>query len=58
MTIIEFYDKNAIENIAGAMMCQPERVVLLGDNGEKMAKSCGIYRNVLAGNGINTELLY
>ncbi|MBQ8408173.1 MAG: DUF1887 family protein [Clostridia bacterium] len=58
MTIIEFYDKNAIENIAGAMMCQPDRVVLVGDNREKMIKSCDTYQDVLRANGINTKLFY
>ena len=58
MTVIEFYDKNAIENIAGAMLCRPERVVLVGDNENKMAKSCRIYQNILQNNGINTELYY
>ncbi len=39
MTIIEFYDKNAIENIAGALLCAPERVIFVGDKHKKMEKS-------------------
>ena len=52
MTVIEFFDKNSIENIAGAMLCRPDRVVLVGDNKRRMTKSCGIYQNVLKENGI------
>ena len=58
MTIIEFYDKNAIENIAGAMMCRPERVILIGDNHKKMADRSATYIDILKKNSINTEILY
>ena len=58
MTIIEFYDKNAIENIAGAMMCRPERVILIGYNHKKMADRSATYIDILKKNSINTEILY
>ena len=38
MTIIEFYDKAAIENIAGALLCDPDRVILVGHNKKKNAE--------------------
>lgn len=47
MTIIEFFDKAAIENIAGALLCQPDRVILVGNNEKKMKKSILDYQAVL-----------
>ncbi len=58
VTIIEFYDKNAIENIAGAIMCRPERVILVGDRADNMARRSVSYRKVLLKNGISTEFSY
>lgn len=58
MTIIEFYDKTAIENIAGAMICRPEQVILIGNNKKQMKKSCETYQRILRNNGITTDLKY
>ena len=38
MTIIEFYDKVAIENIAGAMLCNADKIILVGDSKKKMER--------------------
>ena len=56
MTIVEFYDKNAIENIAGALICKPERVVLVGGNAKQMNKSKALYSAVLQKKGIDTAI--
>ena len=58
MTIIEFYDKTAIENIAGAMICRPEQVILIGNSKKQMKKSCETYQRILRNNGITTDLKY
>ena len=58
MTIVEFYDKAAIENMAGALLCTPDHVILVGDNGKKMEKSIGNYRTVLGRRGIQTAFSY
>ncbi len=58
MTIIEFYDKNAIENIASALLCNPDKVIFIGDNHKKMQKSIDIYSKILEENDIHTELAY
>ncbi len=58
MTIIEFFDKTAIENIAGALLCAPERVIFVGDNQRRMAKSIALYEELLAAKGIGTALGY
>lgn len=57
MTIIEFYDKAAIENIAGALLCDPDRVILVGHNQKKMQKSILAYERVLAGKGKAVEFI-
>ena len=32
MTYIEFFDKNASENICACLSCAPDRVILLGES--------------------------
>jgi len=56
MTIIEFYDKVLIENIAGALQYEPQRVILVGDNLKRMKKDILVYQSILRNKGINTEL--
>lgn len=57
MTIIEFFDKAAIENIAGALLCDPDRVILVGHNKKRMQKSILTYERVLAEKGRNVEFI-
>lgn len=57
MTIVEFFDKNAIENMLGALCCQPERVIFVGHNRKQMEKQLGNYRKVLQDRGLNVALL-
>ena len=56
MTIIEFYDKASIENVLGALMCRPERMILVGDRPKQMERSCERYGRVLSQRGITTEI--
>ena len=49
MTIIEFYDKTSLDNIAGALLCEVDHIVLIGDNRGKMAESKVIYDKILQG---------
>ena len=58
MTIIEFYDKNHIENIASSMLCRPERVIFVGDNGKAMKRSYAVYDSFLQLRGINVQFGY
>ncbi len=58
MTIIEFFDENSIENISGALICRPERVVFVGDRRKPIEKSMAVYRDVLEQKRIKTELVY
>lgn len=58
MIIIEFYDKASIENIAGALLCNPEQVVLVGDKRKQLERAVNLYRGILEKNNIETELSY
>lgn len=57
MTIVEFYDKYAVENVAGALLCNPERLILVGKNLKKMERSKQIYRELFESRGLQTEIL-
>ena len=54
MTIIEFYDKVSLENIAGALLCDADRIILVGDNRNRMERSIKVYEALLRNRGINT----
>lgn len=59
MTVIEFYDReSAVENIASALICQPEKVVFIGSNSKRMKKSVDNYKAVLEGRGINVDFSF
>lgn len=56
MTLVEFYDKVGIENIAGTLLCEPQRTILVGDKRRQMERATEMYATVLAGRGIETEV--
>ena len=58
MTIIEFFDKASIENIAGALLCEPQQVILVGDKRKQLERTKKLYQNILAKNNITTEISY
>lgn len=57
MTIVEFFDKCAIENILSALVCEPEQVVYIGRSAKEMERRLSAYRQILANHGKNTRLL-
>lgn len=57
MTVIEFFDKNAIENMLSALCCQPERILFVGHNRTHIEKQLEFYRLVIQSRGLNVELL-
>lgn len=57
MTVIEFFDKNAIENMLSALCCQPERILFVGHNRTQIEKQLEFYRLVIQSRGLNVELL-
>lgn len=56
MTIIEFFDKSALENLSGALVCEPDRVVYIGDSHRVMEKAICAYQKVLDGRGLKILL--
>jgi len=56
LTVIEFFDKTSIENVLSALLCQPDRVVFVGDSTRRMNRSIRDYRKVLQDRGIEVEL--
>lgn len=58
MTVIEFFDSSATENITGSFLYAPEKTVYVGDNRHLMDKSLAVYREVLSLRGIETVLSY
>ncbi len=55
MTIVEFFDKNAVENIASALLCSPDKVILVGDSGKQMKKSKEKYAQVISARGLKVD---
>ena len=59
MTIIEFFDReSAVENIAGALLYKPEKVVFIGNNGKRMKKSTENYKRVFDARKIYINFLF
>lgn len=57
MTIIEFFDKADINNIAGALAFNPEQVILVGESEAEMAQSVCDYKKVISGRGLNISVV-
>ena len=58
MTYIEFFDKNASENIGVCLSYLPKRVILLGDDEELMLRHIANYKKVLGKRDPKIEILY
>ncbi|MCU6763337.1 Domain of uncharacterised function (DUF1887) [uncultured Roseburia sp.] len=56
MTLVEFYDERALENIAGILYLRPEKVIFLGSKGKKMKKFADNCREVLSDRGMKTQV--
>ncbi len=57
MTYIEFFDKEAVENICSSLIKAPERVILLGDKQKLMQKHAERYKAVLQARGADVEFV-
>lgn len=58
MTIIEFFAKAAIENMASVLLCAPDKVIFVGDNSKRMKRAIALYEEVAAGRGLQVEFAY
>lgn len=57
MTYIEFFDKNAIENICACLIDTPQRVIFIGSSADEMNRHIANYKRVLGGRGHDIEMM-
>ena len=57
MTIIEFFEKDAAENLCTCLAKALDRVILLGGTLKQMQKHADRYRGILADRGVEVEIL-
>lgn len=57
MTCIEFFEKDASENICTCLTMAPNRMILIGDKMKHMQKHIERYKRILSNRGIETEFL-
>lgn len=55
MTIIEFFDNNYVENIISTLTCNPDKVILVGNNAKRIDRYIGIYKKIAQNRGLKTE---
>lgn len=58
MTVVEFFDSNAVENIVSALLCAPKQVVLVGGSKNRMVKAKARYEEIAAAHGIDVAFSY
>jgi len=56
MTLIEFYDKNPIENILASLALRPRRVVFIGTDRKKLSASLSVIQKILRTRPMKTSL--
>ena len=56
MTVVEFFDKNAIENIVSTLLIKPKKVFFIGGSEKQMRSAVENYKIVTAKRGIETEM--
>lgn len=54
MTIVEFYDKTAAENIVSTLLCKPDNVIFVGGDGKKMRAGIALYEKIVRDRGLST----
>lgn len=57
MTYIEFFEKDAVENICTCLMRAPDRMILMGNNGNLLKEHAERYRRFLADRGMQVEII-
>lgn len=58
MTVIEFYDRVELHNIASTLLCAPDRVIFIGDRSKAMAKTVSLCKTVAASRGIEVDYAF
>ena len=57
MTYVEFFDKDATENICACLAYTPSKIVYVGDSDEQMTKSIDNYKQAFARRAPKTEFI-
>ena len=58
MTVVEFFDNVPIENILSALICiRPTRVIMVGQDLDKMKKSIGRFERILTARSLKVEMI-
>jgi len=55
MTVIEFFDKDAIENIVSSLLCNPDKVIFIGDKFKAMQRAIEKYNLIVNKRGKSIE---
>ena len=58
MTVIEFYDRVELHNIASTLLCHPDRVIFIGDRSKAMAKTVLLCEKIAEKRGITVAFSY
>lgn len=58
MTIVEFFDTDAVENIISTLACTPRRVILVGQNEGRMKKAKERYEKIAGKRGMSVVFEY
>ncbi len=58
MTIIEFFDEDAVENIASSLLCRPDRVIFVGSNAKKIQRAISNYNKICENRNIKIDFSY
>ena len=57
MTLMEFFEKDAIENICSSLTKTPDRVILIGDKLKLMQRQAENYKAILSARGLDVEFI-
>lgn len=57
MTVVEFFDKDSIENVVSSLLCYPDKVVFIGDNSKEMDRAKAKYKKLVQSRGKNIEFI-
>ena len=58
MTLIEIFDRSPIENLVSTIALEPEQTIYIGTDVKRMQRALPVYREILAGRGIRTDLVF
>lgn len=58
MTIVEFFDGDFIENIASALLCNPDKVIFVGDDEDAMNKAKIRFHEITLKRGLGVDFDY